>query len=134
MHPEHNEIKDSYRQKKKAYRAETVKNFIETFPEIGSLYVEGLKTAVSANLYWHIDEIMKYTFLYSTKEVAEALSECIEIGSYHKNSVKRLLQSKEPQKQTFDIINQPCIVSSIDIRRPLADYKVTSGTMADRGR
>ncbi len=124
VHPEHDEINDSYMRKKETYRAETVKKFIETFPQLGSLYVEGLKSAVTANLYWHIDEIMKYTLVYNTADVAAALSECIEIGAYHKNSVRRLLQCREPQKQSFDIINQPCIVSSVDIRRPLADYKV----------
>ena len=123
VHPEHDEINDAYRQKKEAYRAGTVKKFIETFPQLGGLYVEGLKSTVTANMYWHIDEIMKYTLVYNTADVAAALSECIEIGAYHKNSVKRLLQCK-PQKQSFDIINQPCIVSSVDIRRPLADYKV----------
>jgi hypothetical protein len=75
--------------KKETYRAETVKKFIETFPQLGGLYVEGLKSAVTANLYWHIDEIMKYTLVYNTADVAAALSECIEIGSYHKNSVRR---------------------------------------------
>jgi transposase len=124
VHPEHNEINDAYMKKKEAYRAGTVKKFIETFSQLGGLYVEGLKTAVTANMYWHIEEIMKYTFVYSTADVAAALSECIEIGAYHKNSVRRLLQCREPQKQPFDIINQPCIVSSVDIRRPLADYKV----------
>jgi len=124
VHPEHDEINESYRKKKETYRTETIKKFIETFPKEGSLYVEGLKSAVTANLYWHIDEIMKYTLIYSVEDVAAVLSECIEIGAYHKNSVKRLLQSREPQKQTFDCLNQPSIVCSIDIRRPLAGYKL----------
>ncbi len=124
VHPEHDEINDAYRKKKEVYRAGTVKKFIETFPQLGSLYVEGLKTAVTANMYWHIDEIMKYTLVYNTEDVAAALSECIEIGAYHKNSVRRLLQCREPQKQAFDCLNQPCMVCTVDIRRSLAEYKV----------
>lgn len=124
VHPEHDEINEGYGKKKEASRAGRVKKFIETFPDLGSFYVEGLRTAVTANMYWHIDEIMKYTLVYSTEDVTAAISECIEIGAYHKNSVMRLLQSKEPNKQCFNILNRPCIVSSVDIRRPLADYKV----------
>lgn len=132
VHPEHDEINDAYRKKKASYRAEIIKKFIETFPHSGILYIEGLKTAVTANLYWHISEIMKYTLLYTTVDVAAALSECIEIGAYHKNSVKRLLQCREPNKQSFDIVNQPCIVPPIDIRRPLSEYKAPACAMADR--
>lgn len=124
VHPEHAEMNEAYGKKKEAYRAERVKQFIETFPAVGSFYVEGLRSAVTANLYWHIDEIMKYTLVYNTEDVAAALSECIEIGAYHKNSVMRLLQCREPNKQCFHVLHQPCIVSSVDISRPLADYKV----------
>lgn len=124
VHPEHEEINGSYMRKKETYRAETVKKFIETFQHTGRLYIEGLKTAVTANLYWHIEEIMKYTTVYSTADVSAALSECIEIGAYHKNSVRRLLQCKEPRKQPFNILNQSCIIAPVDIRRPLTDYKV----------
>jgi hypothetical protein len=42
-------------------------------------------------MYWHIEEIMKYTMLYSIADVRMALAECIQIGAYHKNSVRRLL-------------------------------------------
>lgn len=124
-HPEHDEINNAYIKRKEAYRAVTIKKFVETFPQLGDLYVAGLRSAVTANLYWHVDEIMKYTLVYNTADVAAALSECIEIGAYHKNSVMRLLQCREPNKQqTLNIVNQPCIVSPVNIRRPLADYKV----------
>lgn len=124
VHPEHADMNEAYMRKKAAYRAERVKAFIETFSQLGSLYGGGLRTAVTANIYWHIDEIMKYTLVYNTEDVAAALSECIEIGAYHKNSVMRLLQCREPNRQSFPVLNQPCIVSPVDIRRPLADYKV----------
>ncbi|MCL5237391.1 MAG: DDE-type integrase/transposase/recombinase [Nitrospirae bacterium] len=73
VHPEHDALNDAFRKKKEAYRAATIKKFIETFPQLGPLYGEGLKTAVTANLYWHIDEIMKYTLVYHTADVAAAL-------------------------------------------------------------
>lgn len=124
-HPQHDAMNDAYRKKKETYRAERVKKFIETFPQAGSLYVEGLKAAVTANLYWHVEEIMKYTVVYSAADVAAVLSECIEIGAYHKNSVMRLLQCRHPHTTpTFDILTAPCRVSPVDIRRPLTDYKV----------
>lgn len=124
VHPEHDEINDAYGKKKEAYRAGRVKKFIETFPQSGSLYVEGLKSAVTANMYWHIDEIMKYALVYNTEDVAAALLECLEIGAYHKNSVMRLLQCREPNKQPFNILKEPCLVTFVDIKRPLAAYKV----------
>jgi len=124
VHPEHDEMNEGYCKKKEAYRAGRVKTFIDTFQDVGSSYVEGLRIAVTANLYWHIDEIMKYTLVYTIEDVAAALSECIEIGAYHKNSVMRLLQCREPNKQSFPIPDRPCMVSPVDIRRPLAEYKV----------
>lgn len=131
MHPEHEEINDSYRKRKETYRAEIIKRFIETFPQAGGLYIEGLRTAVATNLYWHIEEIMKYTAVYNTEDVAKALSECIEIGAYHKNSVMRLLQCKATQKQSFDIVNHSSILPCVDIRRSLVDYKELACVVAD---
>ena len=66
VHPEHDEINDAYAKKKEAYRAGRVKKFIETFPQLGSLYVEGLRSAVTANMYWHIEEIMRNIPLSTT--------------------------------------------------------------------
>ncbi|MEW6552630.1 MAG: IS21 family transposase, partial [Campylobacterota bacterium] len=83
VHPEHDEINEACGKKKEAYRAERVKKFIEIFSQLGSLYVEGLRSAVTVNMYWHIDEIMKYTLVYNTEDVAAVLSECIAIGAYH---------------------------------------------------
>lgn len=126
-HPEHNEINEAYRQKKEANRAETIKKFIETFSDIGRQYVEGLRATVTANMYWHISEIMQYRLFYRTSDVAAALLESIEIGSYHKNSVRRLLLSKEMRKEDLNnniVVNQPYKGIPVDITRPLTDYKV----------
>jgi predicted transcriptional regulator len=44
-----------------------------------------------AVLYWHLKEIEGYTELYGISKVLDAIDKCISIGTYHKNSVKRLL-------------------------------------------
>lgn len=124
IHPEHEAMNESFRKKREAARSGRVAQFLDTFPHIGARYVEGLRTAVTANLYWHIDEIMNYARVYATEDVAAALSACIEIGAYHKNSVMRLLERAEPNRTPPVILNHPCSVPPVDIRRPLAEYGV----------
>jgi len=124
VHPEHEEINKAYIEKKEAHRALSVRKFIEAFGQTGQIYVEGLRTSVTANMYWHIEEIMKYTEVYSIADVTAVLVECIEIGAYHKNSVRRLLQSKVPCRIPMEIFNETYIPASVNIRRPLSDYKV----------
>ncbi|MBI4681136.1 MAG: IS21 family transposase [Nitrospirae bacterium] len=123
-HPEHENRNEAYVKKKERHCAESIKKFIETFQEIGQTYAKGLKIAVTANIYWHIEEIMKYTMLYSISDVSSVLAECIEIGVYHKNNVRRLLEHRVPKSHSLEIWGNPYIVSSVDIRRPLSDYKV----------
>ena len=122
-HPEHDEINRKYREKKEFKRSFLIRRFVETFNEKGEIYVEGLKERVNSNIYWHLEEIMKYTELYSVKEVLEALSECIKMGAYHKNSVKRLLGERE--------MGKPCMETScmlplptVNITRSLSEYKM----------
>ena len=124
VHPEHEDRNEVYMKKKESHRAESLRMFIETFQETGQTYAEGLKTAVTANLYWHIEEIMKYTILYSISDVKSVLVECIEIGAYHKNSVRRLLACRAPKSRPLEILNELHIVPPVDIRRPLSAYKV----------
>lgn len=128
LHPEHEGINEAYIKKKESHRALSVKKFIETFGGNGQAYTEGLRTSVTANLYWHIEEIMKYTVLYNISDVGAVLAECIEIGAYHKNSVRRLLQSREPKNYPIEMLNSPHIVPLVDIRRPLCDYKVEAAS------
>lgn len=123
-HPEHEEINRKYREKREFKRSFLIRRFVETFNEKGEIYVEGLKERVGANIYWHLEEIMKYTELYSVREVLEVLSECIKMGAYHKNSLKRLLGKREMEKpcmETFDMLPLPV---SVNITRPLSEYKV----------
>jgi transposase len=122
-HPEHEEINKRFREKKEAKRSEIVNRFIETFNDNGRIFVEGLKERVGANLYWHLSEIMKYTELYGVMAVYDVISECINTGAYHKNSVKRLLRGKKMQSPSIGPLI--ChILPSFDITRGLSVYKV----------
>jgi transposase len=124
LHPEHEDINEAYMKKKEAHRAESIRKFIGAFGQIGQVYAEGLRRTVTANMYWHIEEIMKYTTLYSISDVSSVLADCIKIGAYHKNSVRRLLEYRIPQNSPPGILNELYIPSPVDIRRPLSAYKV----------
>ncbi len=123
-HPEHERINEGYRKKKEAYRSESLRRFIERFKGEGEVFIEGLKKAVTANMYWHIEEILKLTEIYNTHDIIIAMKECNESGSYHKNSIKRLLDGKPLREIPIESINSSCIIPSIDIRRPLSAYRV----------
>jgi len=123
-HPEHEEINRRYREKKETQRSEIVNRFIETFDDNGRLYVEGLRERAGANLYWHLSEIMKYTELYSAIEVSDVLTECISIGAYHKNSVKRMLSLRKIQEPVTGPVLTARMFPSIDITRGLSAYRV----------
>lgn len=123
-HPEHEEINKRFRQKKESQRSDIVRKFIETFKDNGRVYIEGLKERVSANIYWHLTEIMQYTNLYGVSEVSEVLTECIEIGAYHKNSVQRLLGVRKIQKPIVVPILSTRMFEVVDITRRLSAYRV----------
>ena len=129
LHPEHEQINDSYRQKKEARRSEIVKRFTATFADAALPYIEGLKGAVGLNVYWHLKEIMKYTDLCPVEEVAEVIKECITIKSYHKNSVKRLLSLREIPRPVAGVETPVAMMRSLDIRRDLSVYKVQGGAL-----
>lgn len=124
VHPEHEARNETYLKKKENHRAESVRKFLETFGSTGQAYAEGLKASVTANRYWHMEEIMNYTTFYSLADVSSVLAECLEIGAYHKNSVRRLLESREPQNPPLEIFNGLYIPLRVDIRRPLSTYQV----------
>ncbi len=122
-HPEHEEMNRRFREKKDAQRSEIVNRFLETFDN-GRLYIEGLKERTGANLYWHLSEIMKYTELYGVSEVSGVLAECIIIGAYHKNSVKRLLSVRKIQEPAVSPVLTAQMFPHVDIRRGLSAYRV----------
>lgn len=123
-HPEHGQINQGYQERKEARRTLLIRQFIKTFPEQGQIYIEGLKKTVGANLYWHLEEIVRYTVLYRVGEIGEALSACIKIGAYHKNSVKRLLEQREIKKPYIDTGVMPPLSVSVPIERSLSAYRV----------
>ena len=127
IHPEHEEINKGYRAKKEARRSEVVRKFIETFEGKGEVYIERLKESAGVNLYWHLREIMKYTDVYTVEDVAEVINECIEIGAYHKNSVKRLLSLKDIEKPITEVVTPPHLFRNMDIKRDLSVYRVSGG-------
>ncbi|MFN3481168.1 MAG: IS21 family transposase [Thermodesulfovibrionales bacterium] len=130
QHPEHEDMNRAYMERKEAHRAKSIIEFIDSFGETAEVYIEGLRAAVTANIYWHIEEIMRYTMLYSTEDIKTVLKECIEIGAYHKNSVRRLLESKQPLIQPIELLKETHVISTVDIKRPLSDYRVPA--CADR--
>ena len=122
-HPEHERKNQEFKEKKEKKRSKIVQKFIEMFGEIGTVYMEGLKEKVGANLYWHLDEIMSYTTVSPIDAISTVLSECIDIGAYHKNTVKRLLMSRlEPRP--LEASQSPQGAYSVDIKRALSEYKV----------
>ena len=123
-HPEHEEINRRFIEKKESRKSEILKRFIETFQDSGRLYIKGLKEKVGANLYWHLSEIMKYTELYSISEVLGVLAECLTIGAYHKNSVKRLLSLRKIQRPVIRLDLTTEMFPHVDITRGLSAYRV----------
>jgi hypothetical protein len=93
LHPEHEEMNRVYQEKKEAKKSNIIKAFTETFPDHGD-YMEALRKAQGANLYAHLREIVSYTDIYPVEEVSRILHECMTMGAFHKNTVKRLLASK----------------------------------------
>ncbi|OIQ07576.1 integrase core domain protein [Moorella thermoacetica] len=95
LHPEHETINRQYQEKKLKLRSALVEKFTSAFGEDGQRYLEGLRDKNGANLYWHLAEILSYQEIYTPEDIIAAIKECLKIGSYHKNSVKRLLERKE---------------------------------------
>ena len=124
LHPEHEVINEGFKQRKDARRAEIVIRFVTTFEQTGEQYLEGLKERVGPNLYWHLSEIMKYAELYGVYEVVHVLKECVTIGTYHKNSVKRLLSVRKPQHPPIVPLVPVCAMPPVVLRRELSEYRV----------
>lgn len=122
-HPEHEAINRQYREKRQVQMSDVVRRFLELFPN-GSVYIEGLKKAEGPNVYWHISEITKFAGVYPKHMVQEALDACIEIGAYHKNSVKSLLSALTISEPVVEAVFNPIMHNTMDITRGLSCYKV----------
>lgn len=120
-HPGHEAINNKYKEHKRRLRSAIAKRFIDTFGSAGQRYLEGLKEKVGANLYWHLDEILSFCDLYALQEVIKAIEEYIEIGSYHKNSILRLLDASSLRQYPLNT-SQSSVPYGQDITRPLSSY------------
>jgi transposase len=130
LHPEHETINRQYREKKLKVRSALVKKFTSAFGEDGQRYLEGLRDKNGANLYWHLAEILSYQEIYTPEDIIRAIKECLEIGSYHKNSVKRLLEQMKvasllPAGDQINL-NMP----SVRIKRDLSCYALKESEVA----
>jgi len=124
-HPEHESINREYRDKKKRLRSAVIEKFICLFDIVGQQYIAGLRGAVGANVYWHLSEILACCKVYEPGTVRKVLSDCIDIGAYHKNSVLRLL---DPIALRYPCTNMASSYTGYiglpkaEITRPLSAY------------
>lgn len=121
-HPEHKEMNQAYKDKKEAVYSALLVNFVSLFGETGRQYIEGLRKAVNANIYWHIKEIMACCEIYYTVEIERVLKTCIEIGSYHKNTVLRLLDHTKAKTPTEEPILSCHTYPKENITRDMSAY------------
>lgn len=130
VHPEHEAINRQYQEKKTKVRSALAEKFISTFGEVGRMYLEGLRDHTGANLYWHLAEILHYQNIYATEDIAAAIKECLNIGSYHKNSVKRLLEKHEIAP--FSLEHDPASLNlpPVEIKRDLSCYALNESGVA----
>ena len=123
-HPEHAAINEAYRKKRDSYRLRLINRFRELFPEQGETYITGLKKNATVNLSWHLEEILKFYAFSSREEMSAVIAECIKLGAYHKNTVKRLLGEKEMRSLPPDVLSAGPEMRRTDISRPLTYYRV----------
>lgn len=125
VHPEHEAMNKGFNDKRKRIRSALVEKFISLFGEIGTRYIKGLKDNTGPNLYWHLEQILCCCDVYEVHVVRRAIEECIEIGSYHKNSIIRVLSSS-PLKGSFRDVSFKGLrfTTGRDITRPLSAYCV----------
>jgi len=123
-HPEHEEINGVYRKKKEQFRSHLVARFEASFGEAGRIFCNGLKNKTGANLYWHLREILHYQELYGQQALASAIAECISLGAYHKNSVKRFLEGKKLKAPLLESAQIPANLERANIKRDLSFYAI----------
>lgn len=122
-HPEHEAMNQAFKEKKESKRASIMHKFIDTFGEDAKLYAEGLNKIHGPNLICHLSEILAYCQIFEAWQISEAIKMCLKIGSYHKNSVKKLLNTKEVKPLPIDTAN-PLMFEPANIARSLSAYRV----------
>lgn len=128
-HPEHAAINEACLKKKESLQAGLIRKFEERFPRQGEAYVQGLRKNTTANLSWQIEEILGFCRFYRDDQMSAVLDECIRIGSYHKNTVKRLLsennvQFPPPESGGFPENVSLASLENVNISRSLLVYHV----------
>ena len=123
-HPEHAAINDACLKKKESHRAGLIRTFVERFPDQGEAYVAGLRKNTTVNMSWHLEEILGFCPFYKREEIAAVLEECIRLGAYHKNTVKRLLGERDFQIPLSALEGLPMCRAALDITRSLSAYHV----------
>mgnify|MGYP000029145496 CR=1 FL=1 len=125
-HPEHETINRHYQEKKLKARSVLVQKFTTAYGEDGQRYLEGLRKECGANLYWHLAEILSYQELYSPEDITAAIKKCLEIGSFHKNSVKRFLEQRK-------VAPLPPVDGQLKLNLPLVTIKRDLSCYAFKG-
>ena len=121
-HPEHVAINNELIKKKAVFRSALIQRFETLFPNQASVYLSGLRNNTTANMTWHLEEILNLCHCYSIIEIAAVLDECIQLGAYHKNTVQRLLARKEPHcPVSLKPVDLPV---GFDIARSLSSYRM----------
>jgi transposase len=123
-HPGHAAINDACLMKKESYRAGLIRTFVERFPAQGDTYVAGLRKNTTVNMSWHLEEILGFCHFYRNDEISAVLDECIRLGAYHKNTVKRLLGERDFQIPLSALEGLPMCRAALDITRSLSAYHV----------
>ena len=126
-HPEHEELNKAYRDKREKARSVVVERFRATFGDTSEEFIKGLRDATGANMYWHLSEILACCDLYTKEDIKDAIKECARMGSYHKNSVIRLLEGRDLRPFFPEAVMPLAGLSGNAIRRPLSVYAELGG-------
>ena len=120
-HPEHEAINEGFLARRTSKREEVLSAFIEAFGNESVPFIEGIKLTHGTNMLYHLSEILAYAEVYEAQAVKAAILSCTHIGSYHKTSVRRLLDTTrlKPAPLTAGIRMRP-----VSITRELSAYRV----------
>jgi len=83
-------------------------------------------------MYWHLTEILACCDLYTKEDIKDAIKECARMGSYHKNSVIRLLEGKDLRPFFPGVVMPLAGLPGNVIRRPLSAYADLGGENHER--
>ena len=122
VHPEHVTLNTEIRESKRREHSARVLHFVTLFGEQGQRFLEGLKEEQRENAYHHLNEVLLLTQFYHSDDIIAVLVDCIEMGRFHKNTVKRLLTPK-PLKCPSPSTGSPSLHASVPITRSLSVYK-----------